>query len=184
MEFESTFEFGPAFFEVLLKHSSTLEVLRLEGECYVDSEGVDRLLCSVPNLKDLYIANDHKDGHEGGYLDAKITLDSEWGCSNLEVFAYDIGSIPRPDVTRTIGSEPATEFIRAGTFKGSLDLLHQIYSKIAWFTKLRELILGFFYILNYYPKLHVNREYNRQYECLAMTLDSGLHLLKSLKGLW
>lgn len=50
MEFEPAFEFGPAFFEALLKHALTLEVLRLEGECYADAEGMGRLLWSAPNL--------------------------------------------------------------------------------------------------------------------------------------
>jgi hypothetical protein len=47
-------EFGPSFFfEELLRHTSTLEVLHLVGRCYADAVVMGRLHCSSPNLKEL-----------------------------------------------------------------------------------------------------------------------------------
>ncbi|KAG0066907.1 hypothetical protein BGZ89_006766 [Linnemannia elongata] len=178
-----TYEFAADFFEALLKHASTLEVVRLEDECYADAEGINRLLCTAPNLKVLYVSNDHKDGHAGGYLDAKAIVDSEWVCDDLEVFACEIRNIPRPDITRTILNQPATKFVQTGTVEESLDLQYRIYSKLARLTKLRELTLGFYYIPGNSIMVPKNRDHIRQFDCLAMTLESGLDLLKDLTEL-
>lgn len=178
-----TYEFAADFFEALLKHASTLEVVRLEDECYADAEGINRLLCTAPNLKVLYVSNDHKDGHSGGYLDAKAIVDSEWVCDDLEVFACEIRNIPRPDITRTILNQPATKFVQTGTVEESLDLQYRIYSKLARLTKLRELTLGFYYIPGNSIVVPKNRDHIRQFDCLAMTLESGLDLLKDLTEL-
>ncbi|KAG0368595.1 hypothetical protein BGX24_002763, partial [Mortierella sp. AD032] len=51
-------------------------------------------------------------------------------------------------------------------------------------TKLRELRLGLSVDPTRYPNYQRgDREIYRQYDCLAMTLDSGLDLLKGLKEL-
>ncbi|KAG0292995.1 hypothetical protein BGZ96_003451 [Linnemannia gamsii] len=178
---EPSYEFGPDFFAAVLKHASTLEVLRLEDECYADAESVNRLLCSAPNLKVLHISNDHKARYNGGYLDAKAIVDAEWVCSNLEVFACEIRNIPRPDITREIRGQPATEHTQAGTLEESIELQRRIFSKLSQFTKLRELTLGFHYNAGYPKVVPSDWDDIRQYDCLAMTLDSGLDMLKDLK---
>lgn len=64
----------------------------------------------------------------------------------------------------------------------SVELQRQVYRQLGRLTKLRELTLGFS-IDATDPFSLADKEYNRQYDCLAMTLESGLDLLKDLKDL-
>lgn len=105
-----------------------------------------------------------------------------WVCSELEVFECQIGIIPRPDITRNILDGPASGHACDGTTQESIDLQRKVYAKLAQLTKLRELTLGF-PIHTKYKYKHGDKEYYRQYDCLVMTLESGLDLLKRLKEL-
>ncbi|KAF9898296.1 hypothetical protein EC991_000311, partial [Linnemannia zychae] len=65
----------------------------------------------------------------------------------------------------------------------SIAIQRLVYAKLARLTKLRELRLGFpldTSVRNYHRG---DKEYYQQYGCLAMTLESGLDLLKGLKEL-
>ncbi|KAF9541805.1 hypothetical protein EC957_002640 [Mortierella hygrophila] len=175
------FEFDTAT-QALIEHADTLEVFRLEGDYVSGGSPINRLLCSLPNLKELCFQGDPSLGR-GGTLDASEIVKSDWVCSNLEIFGCDIGNIPRPDITRNIAGEPANKRVKSGTPQESMDLQRQVYAKLAKFTKLRKLSLGF-------PADCSSSKYRRAYEdnfmqfdCLAMTLESGLDLLKDLKGL-
>ncbi|KAG0292994.1 hypothetical protein BGZ96_003450 [Linnemannia gamsii] len=115
----------------------------------------------------------------GGYLDAQRIVElwddggvEDWVCSELEVFECQIGIIQRPDITGNILGVPTSD--------QSIDLQRKVYAKLAQLTKLRELTSGFptDTTLNMYERVCY-----RQYDCLAMTLESGLDLLKGLKEL-
>lgn len=115
MEFELTFEFSPSFSQA----SFNLELLRLEGECYANAEVVDRLLCSAPNIKELYIVNDHKDGRDGGYLDAEVIMDSERSVVTLRFSlvrseAFPGRASPEPTVVSLRPSLLGQEHLRKG----------------------------------------------------------------------
>ncbi|KAG9061205.1 hypothetical protein KI688_007543 [Linnemannia hyalina] len=170
------FEFDTAS-SALIKHADTLEVFRLEGDYVSGGKPINRLLCSLPNLKEFCFHGDGTVGR-GGALDANEVAKSDWVCSNLEVFGCEIGNIPRPDITRKIDGQPANERVKSGTPQESMDLQRQIYAKLAKFTKLRKLSLGF-------PGTLSTGNMNNilQFDCLAMTLENGLDLLKDLKGL-
>ncbi|KAF8934774.1 hypothetical protein BGZ47_010214 [Haplosporangium gracile] len=119
----------------------------------------------------------------GGWLDAERIVKIEWVCLDLEVFQCRICNIPRPDITRDIGEEPAEDYIVEGTLQESLALQHKVYSKLAKLTKLRELKLDL-EIEVCAPEYELgDKTYKKQLDCLAMTLDSGLDLLKGLKEL-
>ncbi|KAG0042628.1 hypothetical protein BGZ89_006808, partial [Linnemannia elongata] len=119
----------------------------------------------------------------GGALDAREIVESDWVCSNLEVFRCEISDIPRPDITRKIAGEPAYKWVKSGTPQESMDLQRQIYAKLARFTKLRKLSLGFPVNLSARRHRYVNLDNLMQFDGLAMTLESGLDLLKDLKEL-
>lgn len=175
------FEFDTAA-SALIEHADTLEVFRLEGDYVSGAKPINRLLCSLPNLKEFCILSDRLNGR-GGALDAREIVESDWVCSNLEVFRCEISDIPRPDITRKIAGEPANKWVKSGTPQESMDLQRQIYAKLAKFTKLRKLSLGFPVNLSARKHRYVNLDDFMQFDGLAMTLESGLDLLKDLKEL-
>ncbi|KAK3848384.1 MAG: hypothetical protein J3R72DRAFT_428896 [Linnemannia gamsii] len=182
-EWECIYQYTRSFFDTLIQHAaSTVEVLRFEGNSETNSADISRLLCSAPNLREFQLVNDGM-YRAGEYLTAHDVVSSDWVCTDLEVFACPIVKLPRPDITRNILGRPATEFVVSGTLEESIDLQRRVYAKLARLTKLRELALG-----NPVPTDNVDyqtgdKEACRQYDCLAMTLDSGLNLLKDLREL-
>ena len=180
---ENGIDFGPRSMEVLARHAEFLEVFRWmsESRYSMTEKFVEQLLCSAPKLKELSVV-----GHYntiGGWLNARKIVNMEWVCLDLEIFQCRIGNIPRPDITRNIGNDPADEHVLEGTLQESLELQRQVYTKLAKLTKLRELKLGLVIEVRA-PEYELgDKTYGKQFDCLAMTLDSGLDLLKGLKEL-
>ncbi|KAF9126621.1 hypothetical protein BGX30_015159, partial [Mortierella sp. GBA39] len=176
-------EFSRKSFEALLKHAGTLEIFRLETRNSVEDTHIDQLLCTAPRLKELYLSGNY-DTSLGGWLDARTIVKSEWVCQDLEVFRCRIGNISRPEITRTICRKPAAKrHVKRGTMEESINLQRQVYAKLARLTKLRVLRLGLPMDTNSKDYSRGNKEYWRQYDCLAMTLESGLDILKRLGSL-
>ncbi|OAQ23049.1 hypothetical protein K457DRAFT_25424 [Linnemannia elongata AG-77] len=175
------FDFGFESFNALLSHVSTLEVLRLNGKSFITSEQIDELLSCAPRLKELYLFGGNCKA-EVNCLDARDVAKSAWVCSNLEVFACQIRNIPRPDITRDIAGRAARVHIdeHDTPLHESVELQRQVYKQLGRLTKLRELSLGFPVDTAFTPS---EKDFHRQYDCLAMTLESGLDLLKDLKDL-
>ncbi|KAF9326196.1 hypothetical protein BGZ91_002073 [Linnemannia elongata] len=175
-------DFGSESMEVLARHTEFLEVFRWMSDTGSTDGLVEQLLCSAPKLKELSVVGHYNS--TGGYLDAREIVKMEWVCSGLEVFECRIRRIPRPDITRNIGDSPANEYVVEGTLEESLDLQRQVYTKLAMLTKLQVLKLGL--VIDFYNTSEYelgDKTYRRQFDCLAMTLDSGLDLLKGLKEL-
>ncbi|KAG0081211.1 hypothetical protein BGZ90_009734 [Linnemannia elongata] len=151
---------------------------------YASGYGVNRLLSMAPNLRELYILSDRREMGDG-MLDAREIARTDWVCTSLEVFVCRIGNIPRPDITRYIGRSLSREQVKSGTLEESIELQRQVYSRLARFTRLRELRLGFPVNsrTSYLKHRRGDKEKYRQYGCLAMTVESGLDLLKNLKEL-
>jgi hypothetical protein len=180
--FEVFGEFGACSTEALLEHASTLEVVRLDMVPLMDSKVIQQFLCSAPRLKEFDIIGGER-VVEGVFLDAHDVVSSDWVCTELEVFRCQIGGIPRPDITREIAGRPAIDFIKEGTLQESLDLQRGVYMQLGRLTKLKELTLG---VIDRASWANYGEDDERyfQYDCLAMTLESGLDLLKGLKELW
>ncbi|KAG0056156.1 hypothetical protein BGZ89_002186, partial [Linnemannia elongata] len=121
-----------------------------------------------------------RDG-EDSFLDAHDVVSRDWVCTELEVFGCPIRGIPRPDITEIAG-EPAYDFIKKGTKQESLDLQRGVYLQLGRLTKLRKLILGVG-VLPRQGDNYLKRQRDYQHDCLAMTFESGLDLLKDLKEL-
>ncbi|KAK3848399.1 MAG: hypothetical protein J3R72DRAFT_428938 [Linnemannia gamsii] len=180
-EWAYCYEFMPYFFDTLIEHAApTLEVLRFEGVLTISGNDINRTLCSAPNLKQLRIAYDGIHG-TSSCLNAQDIVKSEWICNDLEVFAWPIGSIPRPDITRDILGQ--FDFLGNGNLQENINLQRRVYAKLARLPKLRELSLGTPLIIDDVDYDSGDKELFRQYDCLAMTLDSGLDLLRDLKNL-
>ncbi|KAF9909038.1 hypothetical protein EC991_009099 [Linnemannia zychae] len=183
-EVDGPVNFGSNSTLSLLRNAATLEVVRMDSAAHFESRDIQRLLCSAPNLKELTLLGSTRPEDTGdGNLEALDMVKSEWVCRNLEVFACEIGGIPRPDITREINDEPADELTVEGTREESLDLQRRVYSQLGKLTKLRKLKLGSPQMDDDYSDDPADRDYGRLVDCLAMTLDSGLGLLKDLKEL-
>jgi hypothetical protein len=175
---------------ILQENAKTLEVLRVEANIAdYDGIGIQTLLSTAPLLKELYLmpsrrkAWDENCQIESWMIAEDIAEGQEWACSELEVFGCQIGGIPRPDITRDIVDEDPSAFVVQGTLEASIEVQRGVYKQLARMTKLRELTLGIpFDTHNEDYSMH-DKEYYRRYDCLAMTLESGLDLLKDLKNL-
>ncbi|KAK3848346.1 MAG: hypothetical protein J3R72DRAFT_428838 [Linnemannia gamsii] len=173
--------FGSGSSDALLKHASTLEIIRMESAPCFESQDIQQLLCSAPNLKEFYLFGlERRPENVDGCLDAQDIVESEWVCTELEVFGCEIGNIPRHDITHDIAGRPSKEFIRDGSRQESIELHRGVYAQLGRLTKLRELTLG----IALSPDLDDDMwEHERLYDCLAMTLESGLDLMKGLSEL-
>ncbi|KAF9331855.1 hypothetical protein BGZ91_011931 [Linnemannia elongata] len=179
--------FKQDFFDAVIQHgASTLEILRLEGRCNTYSTDIHRLLCAAPRLKELRFTKSCTT-YRGGYLSALDLASSseDWVCSGLEVFVCQIGGIQRPDFAEHFDDLPERLPIYCHvTLQESIDLQRKVYTRLARLTELRELILGYDDItVDNYASGPDDKEYTRQTDCLAMTVESGLDLLKGLKEL-
>ncbi|KAG9061206.1 hypothetical protein KI688_007544 [Linnemannia hyalina] len=174
-------DFGPQSIKVLARHAEFLKVFHWSSETGSSDGLVEQLLRSASKLRELSVVGQYRSS--GGWLDARKIVEIEWVCLDLEVFQCRIRNIPRPDITRDIGDDPTVVYIEEGTLQESLDLQRQVYTKLAKLTKLRELKLGLV-IEVCAPEYQLgDKTCEKQFDCLAMTLDSGLDLLKGLKEL-
>lgn len=181
--FEGFGDFGGWSTDALLEHASTLEVVRLDMMPCMSSKSIQQFLCSAAHLKEFNIIGDERDpDNEDLFLDAHDVVSTDWVCTELEVFGCQIRGIPRPDITHDIAGKPASDFTKEGTLQESLDLQRGVYSQLGRLTKLRELILGV-RVKSSWQNYGLQGEENWQYDCLAMTVESGLDLLKDLRGL-
>lgn len=176
--------FGGYLLRAIVRHSgNTIEVVRMEGNPYTRSHDIHLLLCSAHRLMAMCISS--KTMVRGiAWRDARaiVVSNEEWVCNDLEVFGCRIGNIPCPDINRQIcGGSPNGYVLIENTPHESVNLQRQVYAKLARFTKLRELRLGFSFEYGYDdPEVREEDEY-LQFDCLAMTVESGLDLLRGLK---
>ncbi|KAG0273292.1 hypothetical protein BGZ95_010888 [Linnemannia exigua] len=181
--FEGFADFAGGATDALLLHASTLEILRLDMMPCMSSEDIQQLLTSAPNLKEFDIAGGERDpDNDDMFLDARVMVSSEWVCTKLEIFACRIGGIPRPDITRLINRQPASGYVKSGTLEESMELHKGVYSQLARLTKLKELRLGA-RLKSTWGWSYESSERDRLYDCPAMSLASGMGVLKELKEL-
>ncbi|KAF9119727.1 hypothetical protein BGW39_011962 [Mortierella sp. 14UC] len=190
----------------LAQHCATLESLEVKNTPGLMSEHMCRILSSSPRLH-TFIALD-----DGEYVISRVSpilaqdfmdLDDAtnnlrpWLCeSTLKTFRAKILGIPRPDVTLTHyglprASIPGTQILLEDVPGQGREFQSRVYERLSRFTGLEVLGLG-----------HDDRDFGAhydfvedadgewvlgdkdyQYECLEMSLDSGLDRLETLKEL-
>ncbi|KAF9120418.1 hypothetical protein BGW39_011391 [Mortierella sp. 14UC] len=174
---------GSGLFEAHSKHSNTLQVLRFTGEISLESELLNTLLCSTPNLKKLHFLGNISVTH-GGWPRAWDIAQSEQACTNLKVFACRIVSINRQGYTDSMRFVAADgKVTQGGTVQESIALQRHIYAQLVRLVSLQVLQLGFIFDEFSTRYGEVDDCHYRQYDGLVMTLESGLDLLKDLKEL-
>ncbi|KAK3848404.1 MAG: hypothetical protein J3R72DRAFT_500147 [Linnemannia gamsii] len=104
--------------------------------------------------------------------------------------------IPRPDVTKRSNDRPLEGPLHRGTVEESRRIQRGVYEQLGRLTGLKQLILGHDDVDNtrachYYEKLTEREYYSEgdviqkgyQYECLSMTVESGMGAMAGLKEL-
>ena len=191
--------------EALVQHSATLESLQVRGTPGFTSVQMCRILSTSPHLHTFITLTEGEcvDPHVSHIL-AEDFIDFDpvtntlrpWPCeSTLKRFRAKILGIPRPDVTQTYYGQTRSELVEVvlqETHPGQgRELQSHVYERLSRFTRLKVLGLG-----------HDDRDFGNednfvegpsdtwvlgdqmyQYECLDMSLDSGLQRLETLKDL-
>ncbi|KAF9274314.1 hypothetical protein BGZ74_004428, partial [Mortierella antarctica] len=114
----------------------------------------------------------------------QLGMQNPWASeTNLKVLKAKITRIPRLDVTKHLSGRPRTDCLSEVCAGEGKRLQHRVYARFARFRNLEELCLGHDTFFNKYAGSDCITGEDYQYECLKMTLESGLEQLKSLKSL-
>lgn len=154
--------------DALTRHFSTLEMLSLDECDSVTSDQLVQVLSSCSRLHTLSIVYWYQDINLHDSIDAKVFADVDldtgslrpWQCErSLKVLQVRIIGIPRPDLKEDTFLE---------TYRGQTQELHgQVYDRLARLTNLETLQLG-------------DQCSYQQYDCLELSLKSGLDKLSGL----
>lgn len=172
VKFWPSTKIGGATMDALSKHASTLEILDVEDSESVTSDQLIQLLSSCTRLHTLSSLRSLSLGNVHAKIDAKVFAKTDpdtgslkpWQCEqSLKVLEASITGVPRPDLT---GRDVVAE-----AYPGQARELHgQVYDRLARLTNLETLCLGL-------------RRTHSQYDCLEISLESGLDKLSGLKRL-
>jgi hypothetical protein len=173
-------DFGAKSADALFGHVATLKVFRVEAPKFTSKE-IQRFLCSAPKLKEFYILPKLRNSKVMECsLDANDVVGADWVCTDLRVFGCQVTRIPRVELpSKYIDS--VYPVLKKGTPQESTDLQHRVYKQLGRLVRLEELQLGI--PLDTKCKVYDrwDRLFHRQYDCLAMTLESGVDLMRDCK---
>jgi len=165
----TTAKLGRVTMSALAMHYSTLEQLRLHGGNDLPTWYLVQALRSCPHLHILSYINlsdggSVVDGMAFVDLDPDTGLFKPWRCEgSLKVFEFMIAGIPRPDLEN--------ESLVAEAYPGQgREIQSQVYDRLGRLTNLETLRMG-------------DQCGKFQYDCLEMSLESGLDKLSGLKSL-
>ncbi|KAK5816987.1 hypothetical protein F5H01DRAFT_342169, partial [Linnemannia elongata] len=197
--------------DVLIKHNHcvTLEFLKMfetAERASLTSAQMVEILASSPNLHTFVtLCGIPSQYDEVPFLLADEFIDLEpstsqlkpWLCeSTLKDFRAKITGIPRPDITKTFHGYPLQDgMVLEETYLGQgQDYQRQVYQRLARLCRLERLELGYedryydcldeYYMMRGHVSVLEHRDdENYQYNCLEMSLRSGLGLMEGLKDL-
>ncbi|KAG0246299.1 hypothetical protein B0O80DRAFT_499623 [Mortierella sp. GBAus27b] len=179
VEIKGIVQFGAAAMDALTRHFSTLEVLELSSRLDPESDYLVKVLASCPNLRSLAVTDD--DDNEGHtiprpksrtFIEADTFIDQNpcknllkpWLCeATLTKLSINIKKIPRPDLEIPMTAE---EYPGRGR-----EIQNLVYDRLARLANLETLCL----------RVDPDIVFDTQYDCLEMSLESGLHRLSGLK---
>lgn len=170
------FCFGPESVKAFLRHGPTIESLFAKNTTF-NSVGIQRLLCSAPKLKTFQLISDRHMSAQSPCLQAADVVGEDWACTALESFWCPIRGVPRPDIDSIVPGLSEVVIVLRGSRQESIDLQRQVYAQLGRLVHLRELRLNIGEFLGHDSRIHY------QFDCLAMTLKSGLGLMHGLKNL-
>ncbi|KAF9937091.1 hypothetical protein BGZ67_001654 [Mortierella alpina] len=194
-------KFGPLSMQALQRHVSTLKQVSSNGWGSLTSSDIQALLCSAPRLQSLNGQMAVRETGDRRYselvLHAQDLMHSNasWaGTSTLKHLRLVIDGIPRPDVQCQDTGRPFPHPLPATpNHVTPRQVQETVYKQLGAMTQLRTLVLGrpdihdgFLEVaegvLHFHPRLGAFvRE--PQYQCLELSLESGLGLMSELKEL-
>lgn len=197
---------GPRAVQTLIQHCSTLEELDLTRAYGLTSRDMQRILSSSPRLvtfvtlecDDYYSYSFKETTHilATDFIDADSSSNSlkPWACElSLKVFRAKISGIPRPDITRTFHGHPVkNDMVLQEVHSGqSQEILHRVYERLGRLTRLERLELGQedrntldeTRTFDDPAEVETLDDEDQQYDCLDMSIRSGLRMLEGLKQL-
>jgi hypothetical protein len=178
-----TVRFGTDARDALTRHSSTLEELYLhQGFRGLTGGDLVNIFRSSPNLHTFEDSDLHSYmGNPSWYrFTANVIIDeyypthnpNPWQCeSSLKVLKIKIIGIPRPDLN-------AGGVGNADTSEQEQRYQTQVYERLSRMTRLETLWLG---NRPYNSYINTEGDMQDQLDCLEMSLESGLHILSSLR---
>jgi hypothetical protein len=165
---KTTAKLGPKSVNALAMHYSTLEEFYIDGNNDVPSSDLVQILRSCPHLHTFCYTN-MTNGSSAVYGEAFIDLDPDtgllmpWLCEgSLKMLDIKIAGIQRPDLDMCA-------LVEAYPGQGR-EIQSQLYDRLGRLTHLETLRLG-------------DGFGGSQYDCLEMSLESGLDKLSGLKSL-
>ncbi|KAK3844369.1 MAG: hypothetical protein J3R72DRAFT_438738 [Linnemannia gamsii] len=195
--------------DALIEHCcSTLETLRLVLTPHLTSNQMQRILSNCSRLKSFVTLIEGgplqwEERIEETHILAEDFIDADpssgslkpWACeATLQVFRAKISGIPRPDITCTFYGYPlfgrTDNLVLQEAYQGqSQDIQGRVYERLARLTRLQRLDLGYedrtvsryIYIIFGPVSRHHSEDPLQQYNCLEMSLRSGLWRLDGLK---
>ncbi|KAF9921810.1 hypothetical protein FBU30_008124 [Linnemannia zychae] len=198
--FNGPYDFGPSPRAVFLRHAPTLENVRFEGSMSYLSPTIVQLFCTAPNLK-RFDAISQDRTVEGGMFSINamdIINGSDWVCTKLESLKVQIEGITRPDIPTRTNGRPFLNDLHTGNSTSRL-IQRRIYAQLGRLVNLKQLVLGHDGIDWDTPGVYEREEWSEgeylaignsdiiqngyQYECLEMSLESGMGHLSGLKEL-
>ena len=166
----STVKLGRETMNALTLHYSTLEELNVDGSNNQPSCDLVQVLRSCPHLHtltytDMYDGSSMVSGEAFIDLDPDTGLLKPWLCEgSLKILQVVIAGIPRPDLEN--------ENVVAEVYPGQgREIQGQVYDRLGRLTHLEKLKICDPSCISY------------QYDCLEMSLESGLEKLSGLKSL-
>ncbi|KAG0243219.1 hypothetical protein BGX31_011028 [Mortierella sp. GBA43] len=177
-------EFGRSALKALTLHFLTLQELIVDGCHGFTGENLVQVLSSCPNLRSLVAIDDRKYSRVVVFthIEYNVFIDQDlntgtlrtWSCeASLKVLKVMIGGIPRPDIQYADIEE---------TYHGQgREIQEVVYERLARLTNLETLWLGHDPVMS--DDIQYYHHIRFQYDCLAMSLDSGLDKLSRLKAL-
>lgn len=168
----------------VLRYVATLVVSQVEGAGCLRKNKITLLLHGLPNLKEFCMLGAVR--IDAGWMDDKWELSElvsvDWACTGLEVFGCTIGGIPRPHIARRLGGASTTILIKTEAEPESIAIQRGVYAQLGRLKMLTELTLKT--LRPCYKVRDVRRHLDHHfYDCLAMSLESGLDLLANLGDL-
>ncbi|KAF9200959.1 hypothetical protein BGZ59_002978, partial [Podila verticillata] len=180
--------------DALIKHCPTLEALEVRETPGWSSSHMHQILSSCPKIHTFatIVDGESRAAHETHFL-AKDFIDFDqtsnslaaWKSeSSLKVFRAKVMGIPRPGVVPHDHYEPPPEKVLREAYPGqSQELQHRVYERLARFSHLEKLQLGHDSRDVGDEFLYIDGDVDYQYECLEMSLKSGLWILEGLDQL-
>ncbi|KAF9345650.1 hypothetical protein BGX26_002905 [Mortierella sp. AD094] len=184
--------FGSLSSAVLVQHAYTLRSLDAVYCGGFVSRDIQTLLSNSPHLRRFWTLTEGETiSPSDAELNAADIGQSEWVCTSLEIFGVVINGIPRPDITIYQDGTPFIGRAPVMTLEQGRALQSTVHRHLGSLTALKELHLGHDdrdwgnesrFEFNAQERM-IYQDVNYQYECLEMTLETGLGLLSELKQL-